>query len=461
MKTNVAVPFKEKTHEGVTAFRINAELELRRSVMACLLWEDGFYESGVLVADRIKGLVKEVDPVVVARIAIEARSKQNLRHVPLFIVRQMAALPTHKHLVANTLAEVIQRPDELAEFLAIYWKDGRCPVSAQVKKGLAKAFGKFNEYGLAKYNQDGAVKLRDVLFLCHANPQHEYAVGAEDAGGGLIVERKYKNGSTKKLLRHKDSLYAKLVNKTLKTPDTWEVSLSAGADKKESFERLMSEDKLGGLAFLRNLRNMHEAGVSMSMVAQYSQTVKLDRVLPFRFIAAARAVPIWEPLIEAMMLRSLAGQPKLMGKTVIVVDNSGSMSGTKVSEKSDIDRSDAACALAILIREIAEDPVIIGFGTQAAVVPARRGFALAEAIKRGPGGGTKTQKAIDLAATCGYDRIIVITDEQSHQAISAPKCKKAYFVNVAVNKNGIGYGAWTHVDGWSESILDYIRSVED
>lgn len=457
MKTNLPVQFKEKTHEGATAARTNAEQQLRRSVMACLLWETGFYESGIAVADRIKDLVEKCSPDVVAKIAIEARSKQHLRHIPLLIVRHMAALATHKHLVAKTLAEVIQRPDELAEFIAIYWKEGRCPVSAQVKKGLAKAFPKFNEYSLAKYNQDGAVKLRDVLFICHASPDSRYA----DIGSGLVVERTYKNGSKKKILRHADSLYAKIVNQTLKTPDTWEVSLSGGADKKEVFERLMSEEKLGGLAFLRNLRNMQEAGVNTSLVAQYSQVVKLDRVLPFRFIAAARAVPIWEPMIEMMMLRSLADQPKLPGKTVIVVDNSGSMNGAKVSEKSDIDRSDAACALAILIREIAEEPVIIGFGTHAAIVPARRGFALAEAIKRGPGGGTKTQKALDLASLQGYDRIIVITDEQSHQQISAPKCQKAYFVNVAVCKNGIGYGPWTHIDGWSESILDYIRSVED
>jgi hypothetical protein len=33
--------------------------------------------------------------------------------------------------------------DELSEFVAIYWKDGRVPLSGQVKKGLAAAFPKF------------------------------------------------------------------------------------------------------------------------------------------------------------------------------------------------------------------------------------------------------------------------------------------------------------------------------
>jgi hypothetical protein len=42
----------------------------------------------------------------------------------------------------------------------------------QVKKGLARALAEFDEYQLAKWDrQNRAVKLRDVLFLCHAKPK--------------------------------------------------------------------------------------------------------------------------------------------------------------------------------------------------------------------------------------------------------------------------------------------------
>jgi hypothetical protein len=34
-------------------------------------------------------------------------------------------------------------------------------------------------------------------------------------------------------------------------------------------------------------------------------------------------------------------------------------------------------------------------------------------------------------------------------------------VNVASYRNGVGYGAWMHIDGWSEAIIEYIRSVEN
>ncbi len=118
LNTPVAPVFN---HEGVRAKHINPEQQLRRSVMACMLWESEFYEDGATIASRIADTIKLVRPEVVAAIAVEARGKMKLRHVPLLIVREMARLPSHKHLVADTLAQVIQRPDELTEFLAIYW----------------------------------------------------------------------------------------------------------------------------------------------------------------------------------------------------------------------------------------------------------------------------------------------------------------------------------------------------
>jgi hypothetical protein len=113
-----------RTHEGAPARQISAKLRLRRSLLACLLWERQFYEDGVEIAGRIAELVPKVAPGNVAGLAIEAREKMKLRHAPLLLVREMARHATHRGLVAETLARVIQRADELAEFVAIYWKEG-------------------------------------------------------------------------------------------------------------------------------------------------------------------------------------------------------------------------------------------------------------------------------------------------------------------------------------------------
>src|SRR5271168_2535810 len=159
-----------RTHEGAPAAAIDAEQALRRSVLSCMLWEGEFYEDGVEIAERIHELVPRVAAERVAALAVEARERMKLRHAPLLLVREMARHASHRGLVAETLARVIQRADELSEFVAIYWTGGRRPLSAQVKKGLAAAFPKFDEYALAKYDRAGTVRLRDVLFLAHAKP---------------------------------------------------------------------------------------------------------------------------------------------------------------------------------------------------------------------------------------------------------------------------------------------------
>jgi len=422
------------THEGAKAQRIDAEKQLRRSVMSCLLWESQFYESGEDIASRISNVIPLVAPGKVAEIAIEAREKMKLRHVPLLIVREMSRLDSHKYLVATALKRVIQRADELAEFVSIYWKDKRQPLSAQVKKGLAAAFCKFNEYALAKYNRDNAVKLRDVLFLSHAKPKDQAQA----------------------------ELWKRLVNNQLVVPDTWEVALSAGDNKREVWERLITEGKLGGLALLRNLRNMKLAQVSEEVIFSGFRNMNSDRILPFRFIAAAKYAPQWEPQIEEAMLRCLENKQKLLGKTALVIDGSGSMFGTPISARSEIDRFEAAAALAILAMELCERATVVVFSNNAKLVPSRRGFALRDALyAQAERSMTNTQSGIMRAAQEGYDRIIVLTDEQSHQAVHNPLIgTKAYMINVASYQNGIGYSKWTHIDGWSEAVLDYIISSE-
>ena len=440
------------THEGAKTVNVTAKEQLKRTVMACMLWEDNFYESGVSVHDRIVALIPNIDAKSVYDIAVAARNESKLRHVPLLIARVMAKLDSHKHLVADLLAEIIQRPDELTEFIAIYWKDKKQPLSGQVKKGLARAFTKFNEYSLAKYNRDGAIKLRDVLFLCHAKP--------EDGIKGYTKSAR-KNGV--KCPEDKGSqLFYKLVNDQLATPDTWEVELSAKGNNRESWERLLREKKLGALAILRNMRNMIRQAVSKDLIRNALAETNVDKVIPYRFIAAARYAPDYEPELEAAMFKSIADKTKIPGKTCIVVDVSGSMDST-ISSKSDLKRLDAACGLAMLARELCDEIEIYSFSYSSIKVPVRRGFALRDAIDRSQShDGTDLGKSMnEINSKTSYDRVIVITDEQSFSRPPSPK-GKGYIINVAAYQNGIGYdNGWNHINGWSEAVLDYIRLSEE
>src|SRR5262245_56833996 len=247
-----------------------------------------------------------------------------LRHAPLFLIRELARRKGTGALVAETLEHVIQRADELAEFVALYWAPRKQPLSAGVKRGLAKAFTKFDAYRLAKYNRDGVIKLRDVLFLSLAKPKN-----AEQA-----------------------ALWKRLVENTLEPPDTWEVALSAGKDKRETWERLLREEKLGGMAVLRNLRLMLASGVEPKLVATRLEK-GIARALPFRFVTAARHAPKLEEAIEKAMLKGIVEFEKLPGYTGLVVDVSGSMDAA-ITRKSETSRIDAAAGLAILLRGNAE-----------------------------------------------------------------------------------------------------------
>ena len=117
---------------------------------------------------------------------------------------------------------------------------------------------------------------------------------------------------------------------------------------------------------------------------------------------------------------------------------------------------DEACSLAMIGRELFGSLRVFTFSNSLVEVPGRRGFALRAAVTGSQShGGTELGKALGQLPAC--DRLIVITDEQSHDRVPD---MKGYMINVASAKNGVGYGTWLHIDGWSDKVLDYIVRYE-
>lgn len=426
---------------------------LRRSVMSCLLWEDSAYIDGVEVASNISNLIPKVPATEVASMAVEARFEQKLRHVPLFMVREMAKLESHKSLVADTLSKVIHRPDELCEFLALYWKDGKKPISSQVKKGLAAAFVKFDEYQLAKWDKSGkSVGLKDVMRLVHPTPKDEAQAG----------------------------LWKRLLSGDLKTPDTWEVGLSAAKnvdEKRQVWVDLINRNKLGALAVLKNLRNMQSVGVPRDLIAKAITEANPSMLLPVNFFSAAKHAPDYTRQIEQLMFNCAGQYKKLPGWTIMVVDVSGSM-GSQISSKSEFSRMDAGAAMAVLAAEMCENVIVYATAgsdsrrihSTKKITP-HRGFALAQAITKDTlgGGGIFTRQCLEYIRSQekeNPDRIIVFSDSQDcdHGNKTPPKPfgKRNYIVDVSPHKNGVNYkGVWTaEISGWSENFLRYIAEYE-
>lgn len=438
---------------GALAAKQSNTALLRRAVLANLLWEDVAYMDGKRVAEEIKRLIPLCPAIDVYNIALEARTMQKLRHTPLFIAVEMCKYPEHKLFVQDLLPLIITRADMLTDFLAIYWKEGKKPIANQAKKGLAKAFHNFNEYKFAKYDRDSAIKLRDVMFLCRPKPTNQY----------------------------EQELFKKVADRTLATPETWEVLLSTGKDKKESWTKLITEGKIGGLAMLRNIANMRRANVDRKVINEGLERLKSSMLMPLDFLKAERMNPEFSRRIEDAMINSYTNLPKLKGRTLFIVDVSGSM-GARMSSKSDFTRFDAACAMAMLASNQCEDYELVctagndysRTGAHEHIQYPQKGFGIYNQIRatgiRIGYGGIFTRQCLEWCEgqfkDKEFDRIIVFSDSQdcdhTNKRIPKPFGTYNYICDVSANTKGVNYkGVWTaEISGFSEHFLTFIAAME-
>ena len=268
-------------HEGAQAWRMTPEWELYTTVVTTMGAEDTFYEGGEERVRRIADLVRKVEPEFVAQLAVYTREEMHLRSVPLLLLVELANCHQGDSLVSRAVGRTIQRADEITELLMCYlWRTGKSDLSGlscQLRKGLAEAFNKFDEYQFAKYNRmNRKVTLRDALALVHPKPKDD---------------------------RQAD-IFRKIKSDTLETPVTWETELSAVGQrhfdskeekeeaKREVWRKLVQSRRIGYMATLRNLRNMLGLGMddeTMQMVCDYiadPEAVRKSKQLPFRFLSA-------------------------------------------------------------------------------------------------------------------------------------------------------------------------------
>lgn len=268
-------------HEDAIAWRMTPEWELYTTVVTTMGAEDKFYESGDNRVRRIADLVRKTSPEFVASLAVYTREQMHLRSVPLLLLVELARCHHGDSLVSRTVARTVQRADEITELLMCYqWRTGRKDLerlSSQLRKGLAEAFNKFDEYQFAKYNRkDRKVTLRDALVLVHPKPKDEA----------------------------QSEIFRRILNDTLATPYTWETELSQAGKghfkseeerdeaKKGTWQELVASGRLGYMATLRNIRNMamlcvdEETTRRVCRILSDENQVRKSKQLPFRFLSA-------------------------------------------------------------------------------------------------------------------------------------------------------------------------------
>lgn len=480
---------KVMNYEGAQAWKLSPEWQLYTATVTSSLSEY-FYQSAAGRLEAVRDLIAHNDPRFVARLAIYARTKMNMRSMPLVLAVELARVHSGDSVVSRMVSQVVRRADEITELLAYYQQaNAREDVkklnklSRQIQAGLKEAFNRFDEYQFAKYNRDTEVKLKDALFLVHPK--------AKDEAQQLLFD--------------------KIVDDTLSVPYTWETELSALGqvkfpsmeERKCAFslkwEELIDSGKVGYMALLRNLRNLLEAEVSEAYIKKVCSTlaspenVRRSKQLPFRFLAAYREISKSTSVYATCVLDALeeavavsAEHIKGFGSETSVVlacDVSGSMQHS-VSPKSRIYLYDIGLMLAMLLKSRCEHVITGMFGDTWKVinVPSRGVLANVDAFYQREGEvGYATNGHLVIKDLLNrrerIDKVMLFTDSQlwdtkgghntmafmwnEYKKISPDS--KLYLFDLA------GYGMTPLsilredvylIAGWSDKIFDILDAIE-
>lgn len=438
---------------GGVAFKMDSATELLHAVLTTFL-DDKYYESGQDRIARLQKLVRENDPHFVARLAVVARREFHLRSVSHLLLGELSKNVRGDGVVRAAIVAATERPDDLTELAAYVGT----PLPKQVKRGIRNAILKFDRYALAKYRGEGKdFSLVDLFNLTH--PKVQLA-----------------NKEQKKAWRD-------LINGDLKLEvgDTWESTISAtGGDeeaKTEAWEELVESGAIGYMALLRNLNNLIKSDVSPKTIKKAvailtdEERVKKSKQIPYRFYTAYKNVSgnrlLTDAISEAMDI-AVDNAPKLAGKTLIAVDVSGSMSGDPLDK--------AGIMAATLMKANNEaDVTLIDTKKHDFNVSSRLPVVeLVDKMRRFGGCGTEMGLAFDTEVA--YDRIIILSDNESWNEHTYSSSVQSEFLKYkkrtgadpivfAIDIQGYGTKDVTgknvfHLAGFSDRLLDFIKMVE-
>lgn len=449
---------------GGEAFPEDARLELVSHILTSMV-ADQAYRSADVGLSRLSELLDVVDPLFAAKAAVYARQEHGLRSISHVIAGEIAHRVRGEQWTRPFFRAVVRRPDDMTEIVAYYLsKHGRRPLPNALREGIATAFGKFDDYQIAKYRSEGrAVSLIDVVNLVHPHPTD-------------------RNGEALKAL----------VRGELASRDTWEALLTQAGQgdddgkaeaKAEAWAGLVRDRKLGYFALLRNLRNiMQQAPDALDeALAQLvdADAIKRSLVLPFRYMTAASEIgklPQSRAVLEALDAAatiSVANVPRFDGRTLVVVDVSGSMTGAHVGRGKTMVADVAALFGAALYRS--QDADLMQFADDARylnVLPAGV-LSTAQTIRQEMHGGGTDFRAIFARASLPYDRIVILSDMQGWVGYDAPtgafeeyvrrvgKRPRVYSLDLA----GMGTLQFPQAQvyalaGFSERIFDVMAALE-
>ncbi len=437
MATTPAVTF-----EGGEGFSRDAKSDLFLLAVTNMVGEDTFYEASSTRDTRFESLVHQVtseDPAWMQRFIPWLRTEANMRSAAIVAALEYARAggPNARQVIAATAT----RADEPMELLG-YWLShyGR-KIPASVKRGIADASVKlFNEKSFVKYDGQGRdVRVGDVIELTHPKPKGQWqsdlfkfavdrrhrgtdAVPAESLS--VIRATRALDGLSTDELRSRFEADSSLFDGTAYT---WERLAGKTKMDGKSWDAIIPS--MGAMALVRNLRNFDEAGISKASETAVKakltnqEDIKASRQLPFRFYTAFKNVGSvrWSETLETALGFTTQNVPEFPGRTLVLVDTSGSMDDP-VSYRSTVARWELGAVFAgVLATKNADGIDLVSFGTDSEALKFNRGDSVLNFVQRvnaargRVGHGTEMWRATAKHFD-GHDRVVIFTDVQTRDS---------------------------------------------
>lgn len=458
MRFNTATvdPTKTTNLAGGEAFQQDKRLEFV-SILLTNFVKDTYYRKGDDTISRIVELIGTIpDKRFLAKAAIYARQKYGMRTVSHIVAGELAKTVKGEAWTKRFLQKVVHRPDDMMEILA-YYRGGntKTPDPNCIRKGFAAVLEGLDEYQLAKYKGEGKqVNIYDLVNVCHPK-------------------------ATPSL--------SKLMKGELKPAETWESKLTIAGQqaetdegkaelKKEAWAELIKDHRLGYFAALRNARNILEQAPEsvdkLCAILTDERAIKKSLVLPFRFVTAVDEIlktnydgtrKVLVALSDAID-KSVANVPKFDGKTLVVLDCSGSMQGDPAKIGS--------LFAAVLVKS--NDAELMLFADRAAyktVNPLDTTATIANSIKFASGG--TNFHSIFQTTNKQYERIIILSDMQGWVGYNTPALefksyRQRYNCQPKVYSFDLqNYGTMQFPEkdvyclaGWSDKVFDIMKMLE-
>jgi hypothetical protein len=435
------------TYNQGAGYSREAKSELFLLAVTNMVSENTFYENGKNRDERFVKLIRQValeDPDWLARFVPYLRDTMNMRSASIVMaaetVRAKLTTPVPASVIHNRtiIDSAIKRADEPAEMIGYWMSEYGKNLPQPVKRGIADAVQRvYNERSLIKYDGgDKAIRFADVIELVHPEPKaswqghlYGYAIDArhkrEDAQGKLDGLLKVQ-ANQDALALEGDAFRAAFSAGFVDAAGlTWEQASSKYGKLDARFWESMIPN-MGIFALVRNLRNFEEAGISkdaqnlVRTKLSDPETIRKSRMFPLRFFTAfvaLNSLTYGRELEEAIDLAT-SNVPSLPGRTLILVDLSGSMD-QPLSAGSAVKRIAPASIFGAALAIRAERPTLVGFSDRSQEVPVAKTNSVLlltkDIVTAVPHAGTQTWQSVKRHFD-GHDRVIILTDEQANYA---------------------------------------------